>query len=433
VLSLLRRPVELGKAVLLSGTAACWSRLPEGDPPALRIHRMFHRALWRNASLAAKAGLCLGFLPWIVLILGLDAFCSMTYGPDVKRKTGKGIVRQSVEQIVLAARFAIPPLSYYAFEFYDDQRRKNAILYLYRFELKGKGIYSMLRSSYSSAETTEALSNKAAFALRCEAHQLPVVPAVAVVQTGMIRAVAAGRNPLPPCSLFVLPLRGAGGESASAWIYEDGGTWRGNSGLQLTEAGLEEHLRALSKKQPYVVRPLVSNHRDLHDLTAGALSTARVITCLDEDGRPEATNALFKMAVKADAVVDNYHAGSIVSKVDIATGRLDKALIGARSCLTHPVTGAPIAGRVLPRWDEVLDIAHRAHSTFSDHIAIGWDIAILDDGPKLIEGNKSPGLDSIQVTLGGPVGSARLGELLAIHLERAYSSNAAFPLAIRRS
>jgi hypothetical protein len=81
----------------------------------------------------------------------------------------------------------------------------------------------------------------------------------------------------------------------------------------------------------------------------------------------------------------------------------------------------------------VLDIAHRAHSTFSDHIAIGWDIAILDEGPKLIEGNKSPGLDSIQVTLGGPVGSARLGELLAIHLERAYSSNAAFPLAIRRS
>jgi hypothetical protein len=420
MLRLFSQPLELGKAVLLSGVAACWARLPADDLPALRIHRIFHHSLWRNAGLAAKVGLCLGFLPWIVLILGLDAYCSMVYGPDIKRKTGKGIVRQSVEQIVLAVRFAVPPLSYYAFEFFDDDRRKNAISYLYRFELKGKGVYSMLRARYSSKETTEALSNKAAFALRCEAHQVPVVPVVAVVENGVIRAVVADGDPLPPISLFVKPLRGSGGEGASAWVYKGDGTWCSDFGKQVTVTGLEEHLRALSRKNPYTVRPLVSNHHDLRNLTAGALSTVRVITCLDEDGCPEVTNALFKMAVRPDAVVDNYHAGGIVSKVDLTTGRLDKAIMGTGSCETHPATGAPIAGRVLPMWGEVLDVARGAHRAFSDHIAIGWDIAILDDGPKLIEGNKSPGLDAIQVTLGGPLGSARLGELLAIHLERAF-------------
>lgn len=66
MLRLLSQPLELGKPGLLSGAAVCWVRLP-----ALRIYHMFHRALWRNAGLAAKAGLCLGFLPWIVLIVGL--------------------------------------------------------------------------------------------------------------------------------------------------------------------------------------------------------------------------------------------------------------------------------------------------------------------------------------------------------------------------
>ena len=200
MLRLLSQPLELGKAGLLSGAAVCWVRLP-----ALHLYHMFHRALWRNAGLAAKAGLCLGFLPWIVLIVGL---------------------------------------------------------------------------------------------------------------TGV-----------------------------SAWIYEGDGTWRNNFGKQVTATGLEEHLRALSKKSPYIIRPLVFNHRDLGNLIAGALSTVRVITCLDEDGCPEVANALFKMAIRPDAVVDNYHAGGVVSKVDVTTGRLNEAILGTGSYRTHPTTGAPIAGR----------------------------------------------------------------------------------------
>jgi hypothetical protein len=86
---------------------------------------------------------------------------------------------------------------------------------------------------------------------------------------------------------------------------------------------------------------------------------------------------------------------------------------------THPLTGAPIAGREVPSWNEVLDLARRAHAAFPDHVAIGWDIAILEDGPALVEGNKSPDLDIIQRTHGGPVGNSRFGELLAFHLRRA--------------
>src|SRR5262249_8226266 len=86
---------------------------------------------------------------------------------------------------------------------------------------------------------------------------------------------------------------------------------------------------------------------------------------------------------------------------------------------THPVTGAQITGRKLPLWDEVLDLARRAHEAFGDQVAIGWDIAILDDGPSLVEGNKSPDLDIIQRCYRAPVGNSRFGQLLAFHVSRA--------------
>ena len=70
-------------------------------------------------------------------------------------------------------------------------------------------------------------------------------------------------------------------------------------------------------------------------------------------------------------------------------------------------------------WDQVLDVARRAHAAFADQIVVGWDVAVLEDGPALIEGNKGPDLDIVQRTSGTPVGSSRLGILIAYHLRRA--------------
>ena len=46
---------------------------------------------------------------------------------------------------------------------------------------------------------------------------------------------------------------------------------------------------------------------------------------------------------------------------------------------------------------------------------VGWDIAFTEDGPRLIEGNKSPGVELDQ-KLSFPWGNERFGQLLAYHL-----------------
>ena len=69
-------------------------------------------------------------------------------------------------------------------------------------------------------------------------------------------------------------------------------------------------------------------------------------------------------------------------------------------------------------WRETVELAVQAHRVFSDYALVGWDVAILEDGPCVIEGNRGPDVDIHQRTSLGPIGNGRFGELLAFNLER---------------
>ena len=169
------------------------------------------------------------------------------------------------------------------------------------------------------------------------------------------------------------------------------------------------------------MQPALSNHAALRDLTAGALCTARILTCRAENGSHEATDAAFRMPSTTTSAVDNFHAGGIASAVDIRTGELGQATdLGTERSLwhdRHPFSGAQIAGRHLPMWREAIDLVERAHRAFDEYVVVGWDVAFLDDGPALVEGNRGPDIDILQRTGRGPVGNGRFGELLAHNLE----------------
>ncbi|MEJ2762324.1 MAG: sugar-transfer associated ATP-grasp domain-containing protein, partial [Gammaproteobacteria bacterium] len=313
------------------------------------------------------------------------------------------------DQLALAGRHAVSPPWYYMFELYEDARRPRAMEYLYRFETKA-ALYDILRVRLSDPVATNALSDKAAFAERCREHGLAVVPALATVNADGVRRLDGGETGLPQCDLFLKPLRGAGGRGASSWIYGEDGLYHGNRGTVLSEAGLTEFLIELSRNNEYVIRARVSNHPDLAALAGTALSTVRVVTCLDEEGRPEVTHAVLRMASSTDVVVDNFHAGGIAAAVELTTGRLGPATdMGLRADSrwwdTHPVSGAPITGHTIPMWEQVPELARRAHEIFGDQVAIGWDIAVCEEGPVLVEGNKSPDLDIIQRIGREPLGN----------------------------
>jgi hypothetical protein len=140
-----------------------------------------------------------------------------------------------------------------------------------------------------------------------------------------------------------------------------------------------------------------------------------------ERGSYEAVCALFRMAVGDNRQVDNFHAGGIAAPIDVASGRLGAATDwglrprhGWKS--HHPDTGGPIEGRILPLWAETRALAERAHAAFADRHIVGWDMAILEDGPAIVEANGGPDTDMHQRVSREPLGNQRFGELMAFHL-----------------
>jgi hypothetical protein len=369
--------------------------------------------------------LTLCFVIWIPVMLGFLFACVHRMGPEVKRRSGKGFGRQIGELLWLMATTFVPAPWYYILELYEDEKRARALDYLYPFETK-RGVYSLMATVLTSHETRSALINKAEFARLCEDRRLPVIPVIGTAENGCYRPLTSQQSGLPRVDLFVKPMQGGGGRGAERWIHR-ADAWRGPSERVLDSSQLIEEFGERSLKRPWIVRPWVANHSDLEDLNCGALSTVRVLTCLDETCRPEITHASFKMARDPHAHVDNAHAGGIAASVDLRTGELGHSTdLGlARDSgwwSSHPTTGAPIVGRKLPDWDQVVQLALDAHDVLSDQIIVGWDIALLAAGPALVEGNKNPGVDLMQRLYQEPFGTSRVGELLAFHLRRAVAT-----------
>ena len=95
------------------------------------------------------------------------------------------------------------------------------------------------------------------------------------------------------------------------------------------------------------------------------------------------------------AMSDNFwQSGSMLGAVDAETGQVSHAITGAgmdRTILEqHPVSGKSFAGFQVPAWDDVKKIACQGHSMFPEYGVFGWDIAVTDDGPLIIECNANP-------------------------------------------
>jgi hypothetical protein len=226
---------------------------------------------------------------------------------------------------------------------------------------------------------------------------------------------------LPDQDLFVKPAAGRGGRGAERWDRIARLTFSGPEGEELSGDDLLGRLVERSKRRSLIIQPRLKPHPDLVPITSGALPTMRVLTCLNADGEPEVIGAVLRMSHGANRTVDNAHAGGIGASVEVTSGALSKASnLGSDARLgwfsEHPDTGAPIEGKIVPCWDEAKALAVAGHRHFKDRVVIGWDIAVLEDGPIFVEGNGNPDLDILQRFM--PVGlrQHRFAELLAHHL-----------------
>ena len=384
------------------------------DTPSQFIHRAYCRALWRERRFGGRAKLLAILLLWPLIFAATSVWATALNGRAVARQSGKPVPRQIWEQLIAAWRFGCLPPWYYIFELFDGQHFARGGEYLHRFETKG-GIFRLMRTAQKK-KTLPPLRNKSRFAEKCRANGLPIAEELFIHKPG--ESIAGLK--LPPRDLFIKPINSNGGSGAQAWTHVGDGRYLSLlDGESLDERGLLERIRG--SKERLIVQGRLVNHDDIRDLSNGALATVRMMTLLNETGDGEVTHACLRMAIGANRLVDNFHAGGIIAAIDMKTGEVGPASdIGLRPdigwCSHHPDTGAAIAGRILPLWRETVELARHAHAVFAPHAVIGWDIAITNHGPVIIEGNLAPDVDLVQRAHRGPIGNTRFGELLCHHL-----------------
>lgn len=152
----------------------------------------------------------------------------------------------------------------------------------------------------------------------------------------------------------------------------------------------KESLYSYMKEKGFdLVESFVQQHSALNELSSSGLNTIRLITEVGPNKEVRVLGGLLRVSINSH--VDNIAMGNIACEVDLQTGVLIGN--GVYSDITkpevenHPVTGKKLKGFKIPFWKEAIEMVKAAALYNTGNKSIGWDVAITDNGPSLIEGN----------------------------------------------
>lgn len=330
--------------------------------------------------------------PWQALYRGVQL--NQRFGAEVAELTGKGRTRQVLEQLCWSLLENVPPVAYYRYGLFEVGAP--GADYLHPHDVTG------LARALGAPGPGNPVDDKAAFARLCAAEGLPTAEVLARVD-----AAGAGELSLPARDLFVKPVRAARGEGALRLAWSEGGH-RLPDGQRLRPGALQERAR---RHGELLVQELLRDARELDGVSPGALSTVRLVTGRWPDGRVEPLAASFQVALRPDQLVSTH---GLSCAIELSSGRLGpgyryRPLSSAYPL--HPLTEGRLEGRALPSWKETVECALRAHRALPGEVFLGWDVALTDAGPKLLEANRGWDPALVQRPQGVPLGQTRLAAI----------------------
>lgn len=162
---------------------------------------------------------------------------------------------------------------------------------------------------------------------------------------------------------------------------------------------LNELYSYLKKKKLDLVEDFIKQHDEMNRMNPSSVNTIRVITVTDDaNDKTDIIYSFFRIGVGSH--IDNFSAGGIAAPIDVKTGKVRGP--GISKCYSknyerHPRTNVMIDGFEIPFWNDVISLVIKASRVVPQVRTVGWDIAITENGPELIEGNDNWGKDAFQL------------------------------------
>lgn len=151
----------------------------------------------------------------------------------------------------------------------------------------------------------------------------------------------------------------------------------------------------LIKNKQLLVEQLIIQHKKMSELCPSSVNTLRIVTIR----KNKKTTVMLRAIRIGNGInpVDNFHQGGMYSLFD-EKGKITKPAMDREGNLfeKHPTTKVKIQGFEIPFYKEAVDLAIKLSTIIPQVGMTGWDFAITEKGPLLIEGNELPGYDIYQ-------------------------------------
>lgn len=174
--------------------------------------------------------------------------------------------------------------------------------------------------------------------------------------------------------------------------------------IEIGNQTLDEFVHAeFEAKNSLYIEDWIQQHHLISAVSPTGVNTIRMITLLNKKGEVEIIGSVFRISI--DCPIDNYSAGNLAAEINPTTGIVIKGGIRKRSSCDlyhdiHPITGCQIKGLQIPFWEMITKMVKEAALIVPEVSTVGWDVAITENGPVIIEGNSTWNKDTWQIPAG---------------------------------
>lgn len=159
--------------------------------------------------------------------------------------------------------------------------------------------------------------------------------------------------------------------------------------LNIISEDLRSLYDGLMRGELTIVEECIKQHHLLEEFYPDCVHCCRIVAILDND------NCYFpQTSIKfgINAVSDNLATGSVCANIDLDTGTIctNGATKRGEIIYRHPFSDKEFKGFKVPYWKEALELSESVIRKIPNINMIGFDIAITEDGPIIVEGNDTP-------------------------------------------
>lgn len=153
----------------------------------------------------------------------------------------------------------------------------------------------------------------------------------------------------------------------------------------------------LKENGQVLIEEKIKQHPVMNALCPSSVNSVRIVTLRDKNGVVHYLYSLLRFGNGTKAV-DNITSGGMYILLDRDGKSASKAFCDKTGLFydTHPMTGVDLLNFEVPLHKEAVELCKKGADVIPQVGYIGWDAAITESGPVLIEGNVLPGYDMFQ-------------------------------------